>query len=81
MEHNRTMTKRRGNPNWGKPDAPGRVVISPTSFEQIIEEFRLTPDEYLHSARLREWARSNRNSKYIPESLLKAWGFDVDSSL
>lgn len=72
------MTKRRGNPNWGKPEPPRPIVIVPTSFERAVEEFKLTPDQYVRSVRLREWARANKNSKYIPEALLEAWGFDVD---
>ena len=29
----------------------------------------------------REWARRNKNSKYIPEPLLEAWGFEIESTL
>ena len=39
------------------------------------------PDQYLRSTRLREWARRNKNSKYIPEALLEAWGFEIESTL
>ena len=45
-----------------------------------MEELQLTPDQYVHSTPLREWARFNKNSKYVPETLLAAWGFGVDSS-
>ncbi|WP_158790363.1 hypothetical protein [Granulicella sp. L60] len=75
------MAKRRGNPNWGKADQQGPVVIVPSSFEQIVEEFGLTPAQYISSARLREWARLNKNSKYVPEMLLEEWGFGVDSAV
>jgi hypothetical protein len=75
------MAKRRGNSNWGKPDTVGPAVISPTSFERTVEELKLGPDQYLQSHRLREWARHNKNSKYVPEALLQAWGFEDDSSL
>lgn len=75
------MAKRRGNPNWGKPEPIGPVVPTVTSFEQVVKEFKLTPDQYVRSTRLREWARRNRNSKYIPESLLEAWGFEIESTL
>jgi hypothetical protein len=27
----------------------------------------------------RDWARRNRNSKFIPEPLLKAWGFEIEA--
>src|SRR5579859_2140476 len=75
------MAKRRGNPNWGKPEPIGPVVPTVTSFEQVVKEFKLTPDQYVRSTRLREWARRNKNSKYIPESLLEAWGFEIESTL
>ena len=75
------MAKRRGNPNWGKPEPIGPVVPTITSFEQIVKEYKLTPDQYVRSTRLREWARRNKNSKYIPESLLEAWGFEIESTL
>jgi hypothetical protein len=71
------MAKRRGNPNWGKPEPIGPVVPTVTSFEQVVKEFKLTPDQYVRSTRLREWARRNKNSKYIPEALLEAWGFET----
>ena len=75
------MAKRRGNPNWGKPEPIGPVVPTVTSFEQIVKEFKLPPDQYIRSTRLREWARRNKNSKYIPEALLEAWGFEIESTL
>jgi len=75
------MAKRRGNPNWGKTQTLSSAVITPTSFELIVNELKLAPDQYLRSPRLREWASSNKNSKYIPETLLEAWGFEVDSTL
>jgi hypothetical protein len=80
MSENRSMAIRRGNSNWGKTGPAGPVIVSPTSFEQIVEKLRLKPDQYFKSAQLREWARTNRNSKYVPESLLKAWGLEVDSN-
>ena len=75
------MAKRRGNPNWGKPEPIGPVVPTITEFEQVVREYKLTPDQYLRSTRLREWACRNKNSKYIPEPLLEAWGFEIESTL
>src|SRR3982074_2543644 len=80
-EVSRGREKRRGNRNWGKPEPIGPVVPTVTSFEQVVKEFKLTPDQYVRSTRLREWARRNKNSKYIPESLLEAWGFEIESTL
>ena len=72
---------RRGNPNWGKPLPFGPVVPTVASFEEAVKKLKLQPDQYLHSTRLREWARRNKNSKFILESLLKAWGFETDQFL
>jgi hypothetical protein len=73
------VPKRRGNPNWGKPQIAGPVPI--IEFERVVREFKLRPDQYVASAQLREWARSNKNSKYIPELLLEAWGFETNAAL
>jgi hypothetical protein len=70
------MEKRRGNPNWGKPEITVPPIV--TEFERITREFNLQPNQYIRSTQLREWASHNMNSKYIPESLLKAWGFEID---
>ena len=64
-----------------KPEPIGPVVPTITEFEQVVREYKLTPDQYLRSTRLREWARRNKNSKYIPEPLLEAWGFEIESTL
>ena len=72
---------RRGNPNWGKPVPFGLMVHSVSSFEEAVKKLRLKPDQYVHSERLREWAQRNKNSKFIPESLLLAWGIETDQFL
>jgi hypothetical protein len=75
------MAKRRGKPNWGKPEPNGPMIPTITEFEQITCEFKLQPDQYVTSTQLREWARRNKNTKFIPEPLLEEWGFEVESSL
>jgi len=72
---------RRGNPNWGKAAPFGPVVPTASAFEEAVKKLKLRPDQYVHSTPLREWARQNRNSKFIPESLLQAWGFETDQFL
>jgi hypothetical protein len=72
---------RRGNPNWGKPVSLGPVLPAVSAFEEAVKELKLQPDQYVHSQRLREWAWRNRNSKFVPESLLQAWGFETDQFL
>lgn len=58
----------------GKSES-GRVAPIVTEFEKTVDEYKLTLDQYLQSSQLREWVRRNRNSKFIPETLLKAWEF------
>jgi hypothetical protein len=52
-----------------------------SAFEEAVKELKLQPDQYVHSKRLREWAWRNKNSKFVPESLLQAWGFETDQFL
>lgn len=72
------MAKRRGNPNWGK-SVPS--VWTVTEFERTVAKLQLKPSEYVTSVALREWAYRNRDSKYVPEALLKAWGLEVELKL
>jgi hypothetical protein len=62
----------KGNPNWGK--AGGDIPVSETSFDEMARRLKLSEKEYLSSIPLKEWARKHKDSKYIPQNLLKAWG-------
>jgi intergrase/recombinase len=75
------MVKQRGNPNWGKPAWSGALTPTMTEFEQAVRKFKLEPNEYVNSKHLRKWVEQNLHSKYIPESLLKAWGLGVQITL
>ena len=75
------MAKRRGNPNWGKPEPIGPVIPTITEFEQVVREYKLSPDQYLRSTRLREWARATRTRNTSLSPLLEAWGFEIESTL
>jgi hypothetical protein len=50
----------------------------PSSFEQIVEELGLSPEEYQSSRVLKNWARRNMDNKYVPWELLNGWGFVED---
>ena len=71
------VTKKRGNPNWGKADIPTTPYTGVTSFEEVVKKLRLNPTEYERSAELREWVRRNKDQKYVPVDLLKAWDLTV----
>jgi len=72
---------RRGNPQFTNPGAIGPQVPSQSSFERVVEELNLSPSEYPTSARLRDWVFRNKDQKYVPAELLKAFGFEVSSDL
>ena len=66
----------KGNPNWGK--AGGDIPNTPTSFEDMVRRLKLSEKEYQSSIPLKEWARKNKDSKYVPPDLLEAWGIEVN---
>ena len=66
------MAKRRGNPNWGKPE-PFSFAPSICSFDSLVKTLNLTPDQYESSAELKRWSEHNKDSKYIPQELLQFW--------
>ena len=55
--------------------------VQPSSFEQIVRRLRLSPDQYLGSVQLKEWVRKNKDQKYVPSDLLKAWDFEAATDL
>lgn len=71
----------RGNKNWNNPEQLAVPSSSPTSFDQMVKQLGLSPDQYESSAVLKEWVRKNKDVKYVPTALLQAWGFKVDSNL
>jgi hypothetical protein len=71
---NKSRTK--GNQNWGK--ASGDIPNTPTSFDEMVRRLKLSEQEYRSSIPLKEWARKNKNSKYVPQDLLEAWGIEVN---
>ena len=73
------ITRKRGNPNWGRPIRPAQAVA--TAFEVEVKQLHLTAEQYVVSAELRKWCEGNRNRYYIPEWLVDAWGIAVDADL
>lgn len=67
---------KRGNPDWGK--ALPALPVLPTEFEMQVRRLRLAERDYVGSRELRHWCDRNRNRFYVPEWLLKEWGFQVE---
>jgi hypothetical protein len=70
------MYKRYVNSNWGKPEPNGHGIPTITEFERVARELNLQPDQYIRSTQLREWAKRKQNTTFIPERLLREWGFE-----
>jgi hypothetical protein len=71
------MAKKRGNPNWGKPDMNIGPYTGATSFEEIVKKLQLSPNEYVNSQQLKDWVQRNKDQKYVPSNLLQAWNMVV----
>ena len=72
---NNCVAKKRGNPNWGKPEVNTVPYTGASSFEEVVKKLRLSPAEY--EGQLKDWVRKNKDQKYVPSNLLQAWGLEV----
>jgi hypothetical protein len=72
------VNRKRGNPNWGKPEGAVVANPAPTSFEEIVKKLRLRRVDYLCSQQLKDWVRKNKDRKYVPLDLLEAWNFEAE---
>jgi hypothetical protein len=73
------MRRRHVNRNFTQPEAIRPMVFSLSSFEQVAKALHISPEEYQDSPELKEWVRRNKDHKYVPTALLKAFGFRVNS--
>jgi len=64
-------SRKRGNPNWGKPPEP--IAPTATEFELHARKLGLTRQAYAASHELRMWCEHNKDRCYIPEWLLVEW--------
>jgi hypothetical protein len=70
------VSKKRGNPNWGKPEVK-TAFVGVTSFDEIVKKLCLAPAQYESSTELKAWVLKNKDQKYVPVDLLRAWDFTV----
>ncbi len=54
------------------------MEVGPSSFEQLVKQLGLSPEQYQGSAVLREWAFKHKHEKYVPQDLLLSWGFTFE---
>jgi len=71
------MPKRKGPPQFTNP----RLVTAPqatvSSFDQLVEALRLSPEQYAGSRELRNWVSRNKNHRYVPPDVLATFGFHL----
>jgi hypothetical protein len=72
------MAPRRGNPNSTRVRAVDTPAFSASSFERVVDSLKLLPEQYQSSTELRKWVLRNKDHKYVPPELLKAFGFQVN---
>jgi len=73
------VPNRRGDPDWTRSLPVATTPAGASTFEHFVLMLGLAPEEYEDSTVLREWARKNKNDRYVPSELLQAWGFTVDT--
>lgn len=68
---------------WAHGGVYGEVPTEqPTEFEIVAGRLGLTTEaEMLESQSLKRWVKQYRNTRYVPEQLLKKWDFDVTPSM
>ena len=72
------MSPQRGTSNPVRAGATNPRPSSESSFERVVDSLKLSPEQYQSSAELREWVLQNKDHKYVPPELLKAFGFQVN---
>ena len=69
------LTRKRGNPDWGRPHS--FIPVLPTEFEKEVQRIHLAIEAYASSPQLKRWCELNCNRVYVPEWLLEEWGITV----
>jgi hypothetical protein len=72
------MAAQRGTPNSARSEVIKPPPFSESSFERVVDSLKLSPEQYQSSTALREWVLQNKDHKYVPPELLKAFGFQVN---
>jgi hypothetical protein len=64
--------RNKSNRHWGEGCAD--IPNTPSSFEEVARRLNLSEKQYRSSIPLKEWAQKHKDSKYVPQDLLEAWG-------
>ena len=73
------MTRRRGNPNWGKSlDHQPAMPVSLSGWDLLLYSLNLSPAEALRNPRVREYVNKHYRNRFVPEKILENLGFSDD---
>lgn len=72
------MTRRRGNPNWGKSlDHHPIMPVSPSGWDMLLYRLNLSPAEALRSPQARDYILKYHRSRFVPEKILEHFQIGV----
>jgi hypothetical protein len=71
-------TKQQSQWSSGLHGQVDKVAVKSTQFETEVARLGLATSEYADSAELKTWCEAHKNSRYIPEWLLKAYEMVTD---
>jgi len=75
------MSNRKPNTFFTNPCRIGSQPPTESSFDQVVQSLRLTPEQYAESLELRAWVRRNKSTKYVPPDLLATFGFKAGAEV
>ena len=51
------------------PNDSSITLHGESTFEHLVRQLHLSPNEYATSAELKEWVRKNKDQRYVPTTL------------
>jgi hypothetical protein len=75
------MPKRNFGPEPVSSQSQSALDAKASSFDAVVKALGLAPKDFLGSAQLKAWVKQNKDHKYVPPDLLKAWGLVPDLDL
>ena len=73
------MTKRRGNPNWGKSlDQIPLMPVSLSGWDLLLYRLKLRESEAAGHPLVRIYIQKHHRSRFVPEKVLENLGFGDD---
>lgn len=75
------MSRHRANSYFNSPDRIRPQLAIASSFEEVVKELRLSPEQYAASDELRAWVKRNKSLRYVPPELLMMFGFKAGAEV